>query len=76
MRAALKDMPVTPVARPADIVTIRINRETGCPANTGDGNAEFEVFMADRVPDAVECSRLIIPYDTTSEASEAPGRIF
>ena len=76
MRAALKDMPVTPVARPADIVTIRINRETGCPVNTGDGNAEFEVFMADRLPDAVECSRLIIPYDTTSEASEAPGRIF
>ena len=76
MRAALKDMPVNPVARPADIVTIRINRETGCPAKTGDGNAEFEVFMADRVPDAVECSRLIIPYDTTSESSEAPGRIF
>ncbi len=76
MRAALKDMPVKPVARPADIVTIRINRETGCPAKTGDGNAEFEVFMADRVPDAVECSRLIIPYDTTSESSEAPGRIF
>ena len=76
MRAALKDIPVTPVARPADIVTIRINRETGCPAMTGDGNAEFEVFMADRVPDAVECSRLIIPYDTTSESSEAPGRIF
>ena len=76
MRAALKDMPVNPVARPADIVTIRINRETGCPAKTGDGNAEFEVFMADRVPDAVECSRLIIPYDTTSESSEAPSRIF
>ncbi len=76
MHAALKDMPVNPVAQPADIVTIRINRETGCPAKTGDGNAVFEVFMADRVPDAVECSRLIIPYDTTSESSEAPGRIF
>ena len=76
MRAALKDMPVAPVARPADIVTIRINRETGCPAKAGDGNAEFEVFMADRMPDAVECSRLIIPYDTSSESNEAPGRIF
>ena len=76
MRAALEDMPVTPVARPADIVTIRINRETGCPAKAGDGNADFEVFMAARMPDAVECSRLIIPYDTTSESSDAPGRIF
>ena len=76
MRTALKDMPVAPVARPADIVTIRINRETGCPAKAGDGDAEFEVFMADRAPDAVECSRLGIPYDTSSESNEAPGQIF
>ena len=76
MRAALKDIPVTPVARPADIVTIRINRETGCPAKAGDPDAEFEVFMADRVPDAVECSKLIIPYDTSSESNEAPGQLF
>ena len=76
MRTALKDMPVAPVARPADVVTIRINRETGCPAKAGDGDAEFEVFMADRAPDAAECSRLGIPYDTSSESSEAPGRIF
>jgi len=76
VRAALKDMPVNPVARPADIVTIRINRETGCPAKAGDANAQFEVFMAARLPDADECSKLIIPYDITSESSEAPGRIF
>ena len=76
MRAALKHVPVKPVAQPGDIVTIRINRETGCPAKAGDADAEFEVFMADRVPDAVECSRLIIPYDTTSETTESPGTIF
>ena len=76
MRAALKHVPVKPVAQPADIVTIRINRETGCPAKAGDADAEFEVFMADRVPDADECSKLLIPYDTTSETAESPGTIF
>lgn len=76
MRTALKDMPATPVARPADIVTIRINRETGCPAKADDANAQFEVFMAARLPDADECSKLVIPYDITSESSETPGRIF
>ena len=76
MRAALEDLPVNPVARPADIVTMRINRETGCPAKAGDDNAAFEVFMAERVPDTLECSKLTIPYDTTSEANEAPSQIF
>ena len=75
MRAALKDAPVAPVIRPAGIVTLKINRETGCPAKAGDDNAEFEVFMAGRAPDAVECSKLVTPYDTTPESSEA-GHIF
>ena len=76
MRTALADVPVAPSARPADIINIRINRETGCPANAGDSNAEFEVFIADRIPDARECSKLLMPYDTTSETKESTGPIF
>ena len=75
MRTALADVPVTRSARPAGIVNIRINRETGCPANADDSNAEFEVFMADRLPDARECSNQQ-PYDTTSETTARPGPIF
>ena len=75
MRTALADVPVTRSARPADIVNIRINRETGCSANADDSNAEFEVFMADRLPDAKECSNQQ-PYDTTSETTAHPGPIF
>ena len=75
MRTALADVPVTRSARPADIVNIRINRETGCPANADDSNAEFEVFMADRLLDARECSNQQ-PYDTTSETTARPGPIF
>ncbi len=76
MRTALAGIPVKPAARPADIVNIRINKETGCPVNTDDSNAEFEVFMADRLPDANECSKLLIPYDTTSKTTELNGRLF
>ncbi len=76
MRTALKDRPVIPLARPAGITTIRINRETGCPANAADADTQFEVFMVDQMPENVECSKLVIPYDTTSDSNEAPGRLF
>ena len=76
MRTALKDTPVNLGERPADIVTIRINAETGCPAEAGDTDAEFEVFMANRLPDATECSRMLMPYDNSPEKTDAPGRLF
>ena len=76
MRTALEGVPVSMGERPADIVTIRINRETGCPAKAGDGNAGFEVFMADRLPDDRECSRVVMPYDSSPEKTEAPNRLF
>ena len=76
MRTALQGVPVSLVEQPADIVTIRINRKTGCPAKAGDSNAEFEVFMANHLPDAKECSRLLMPYDNSPEQTESPGRLF
>ena len=76
MRTALNNVPVNLGERPADIVTIRINRETGCPAKAGDADAAFEVFMADRLPDATECSRMLMPYDNSPEKTDAPGRLF
>ena len=76
MRTALKDAPVTTPARPANIVTLRINLETGCPARANDDNAEFEVFSADKLPDSDACSQPQIPYDTVSKTDAAPGRLF
>ena len=76
MRTALEGVPATLPARPADIITMKINRDTGCPANAGDGNAEFEVFMADLLPDAEDCSRLRTPYDANSETTDSPQIIF
>jgi hypothetical protein len=36
---------------PEGIVSVRIDRETGCPARAGQTNAIFEVFEAGRVPE-------------------------
>ncbi len=76
MRTALQGVPVSLPERPADIVNIRINRDTGCPAGAGDTNAEFEVFMANRLPDAANCAEMDIPYDENSEATDIPERLF
>lgn len=76
MRAALQDVPVTTPVRPANLVTLRTNLDTGCPAGANDDNAEFEVFMAEQLPDTDACKRLQGSYNTAAEAVVAPGRLF
>ena len=36
---------------PDGIVSVLIDRETGCPARAGRGNVTFEVFREGHVPD-------------------------
>jgi len=55
MRIALEGTSRSMLERPAGIVNIRINRETGCPTSADDKDAMFEVFMADRLPDPIAC---------------------
>lgn len=51
MRQALKERPETHQPRPAGLVTVRINPETGKRADAGDPNAIYEIFRSDQVPD-------------------------
>jgi penicillin-binding protein 1A len=44
MRTALEGMPNQIVRQPDGIVTVRINTETGKPAQPGDVNTAFEIF--------------------------------
>lgn len=55
-RLALKGTPEHALPMPDGIVSVRIDRNTGCPARAGQPNAVFEVFDAARVPvcEAVE----------------------
>jgi penicillin-binding protein 1A len=56
MRAALKGVPEHQMAQPEGIVSVRIDRATGCPARAGQPNATFEFFREGHVPtcDAAE----------------------
>lgn len=52
MREALRDVPETEFIPPVDMVTVRINPETGLLARTDSEKAIFETFRADEVPEA------------------------
>jgi penicillin-binding protein 1A len=62
MRAALDGAPEHQMAQPEGIVSVRIDRDTGCPARAGQANATFEFFREGHLP--------------TCEAAEALQDIF
>ncbi len=49
-RLALAGVPENQMPMPEGIVSVRIDRATGCPARAGQGNAVFEVFREGNVP--------------------------
>ena len=50
-RIALKGVPEHQMPMPDGIVSVRIDRATGCPARAGKPNTTFEVFREGQVPD-------------------------
>jgi penicillin-binding protein 1A len=50
-RIALKGVPNHQMPMPQGIVSVLIDRETGCPARAGQGNVVFEVFREGHVPE-------------------------
>ena len=54
-RRALDGVPNHQMPMPEGIISVLIDRETGCPARAGQGNVVFEVFRAKHVP---QCERL------------------
>ncbi|MGI9237338.1 MAG: penicillin-binding protein 1A [Woeseiaceae bacterium] len=49
-RIALAGVPENQLPMPEGIVSVKIDRETGCPARAGQGNVVFEVFREGNVP--------------------------
>lgn len=66
-RLALAGAPEHQMDMPEGIVSVRIDRETGCPARVGQPNVMFEVFREGHVPD---CERL---EDTADPFNNAAG---
>ena len=50
MRSALKGVPEHQMPQPEGIVSVRIDRDSGCPARAGQPNATFEYFREGHVP--------------------------
>jgi penicillin-binding protein 1A len=50
-RIALKDVPNNQMPMPEGIVTVRIDRKTGCPARAGQPDTIFEMFRDGHVPE-------------------------
>ena len=50
-RIAFRGVPENQMPMPEGIVTVLIDRETGCPARAGQANVVFEVFREGHVPD-------------------------
>jgi len=51
MRIALRGVPENQMAMPEGIISVRINRETGCPAHVGQSNTMFEFFREGHIPE-------------------------
>ncbi|MCW8934657.1 MAG: penicillin-binding protein 1A [Gammaproteobacteria bacterium] len=50
MQTALKGVPETKMQRPEGLVNVKINAETGEPADASDKNAIFEIFRSELAP--------------------------
>jgi penicillin-binding protein 1A len=51
MREALRGVPENQMPMPPGIVSVLIDKETGCPASAGQRNVTFEVFRQEHVPE-------------------------
>jgi penicillin-binding protein 1A len=65
-RHAFRGVPEHQMPMPEGIVSVLIDRETGCPARAGQRNTIFEVFREDRVP---ECDDVDAIPDIFNDAS-------
>jgi penicillin-binding protein 1A len=50
MRIALRGVPDNQMAMPEGIISVLVDRETGCPAHAGQSNTMFEYFREGHVP--------------------------
>ena len=57
---------------PEGIVSVRIDRETGCPARTGQQNVVFEVFREGHVPECDEIEEIPDIFNDASGRDPVP----
>lgn len=73
LRVALAGVAENQMPMPDGLTTVRIGRDTGCPAIHGQSNVTFEVFRVDHIP---ECESAEAPPDVFNDATgidDSPG---
>ena len=71
-RIALDGVPENQMPMPEGIVSVRIDRETGCPARAGQLNATFEVFREGHVPECETVEEIVDPFNNASGLDPEP----
>jgi len=72
VRIALANMPEHQMAEPEGIVTVRIDRATGCPARFGQADTTFEVFRVGNVPDCEQLEEITDPFNDAAGIDPDP----
>ena len=72
MRIALAGMPENQMPMPEGIVSVLIDRDTGCPARAGQGNTTFEVFREGHVPECEQLDDLSDPFNSPADLDPEP----
>jgi len=71
-RIALKGAPEHQMPMPEGIVSVRIDRESGCPARAGQGNVIFEVFREGHVPTCEKLEEVNDPFNNAAGVDPDP----
>jgi len=72
MRIALRGVPESQMAMPEGIVSVLIDRETGCPARAGQVNTIFEFFREGHVPECENVGDILDIFNDTSGTDPEP----
>lgn len=76
MRTALKGVQETMMERPENLVTMKINAETGELAGADDAESIFELFREERAPKQKSVSGITSPGTGTSDSDIMPEQLF
>jgi penicillin-binding protein 1A len=71
-RIALRGVPENQMPMPEGIVSVLIDRESGCPARAGQRNVIFEVFREGHVPECEAAEELLDPFNNASGVDPEP----
>ncbi|MBL4638863.1 MAG: peptidase, partial [Proteobacteria bacterium] len=72
MKVALKDVPDEPLKQPVDMVTVKIDPKTGLLAQPNAGNAIYETFRKQYVPDEMVPVTTAVNNQNTSGQQSTP----